>query len=103
MKIEKIEQISNQVLTILWDDGHQSLYFVEHLRKNCPCATCKEHREDTNPLKVLNSNPEQFDLKGWSLIGRYAVGLSWEDGHDTGIYTYEFLRKLCQCNQCTKD
>jgi DUF971 family protein len=102
MKLEKIEQISSQVLTFFWEDGHQSIYFVEHLRANCPCAPCKEQREDTNPLKVLNTNSEQFEIKGWSLIGRYAVGLKWEDGHDTGIYTYEFLRSLCQCDVCTK-
>ena len=91
----KIEQISGQVLVIEWDDGKRCVYFARILRANCPCAVCVEERKDRNPLKVLSSDPEKVELVGWRMIGRYAVSFEWSDSHDTGIYTYPFLRELC--------
>jgi len=96
MKIEKIEQISRDVLLIDWDDAEQSLLFLKILRAACPCAICKEERDNPNPLKVLAYDPQTLELKKWRWIGRYAIGLEWSDGHDTGIYTYDYLRELAE-------
>jgi DUF971 family protein len=95
MKPEKIEQISGDVLTILWDDGKVCIYYSKSLRANCPCAVCKEEKENDNPLKVINMLPDDLELIEWKWVGRYAISLAWNDGHDTGIYIYEYLRKLC--------
>jgi len=96
---KQIKQISDTVLTILWDDGHESLYFADHLRKNCPCADCESRREKLG----ANAFPFLKDVKidSWDMLGRYAVGFSFSDGHNTGIYRYEVLRDLCQCDICT--
>jgi len=105
MKIESIQLISDKVLAINWDDGHESIYFADHLRENCPCASCDALR-DGNPdgnglFKRLNLNRETIVITGFDVIGRYAVAIKFSDGHDTGIYTYDHLRKICQCDICT--
>lgn len=102
MNPEFIDQISDDVITIRWDDGHESIYFAEHLRANCPCAVCagKEEDKDSKPFKVLKTNPKEIKYVGWEMIGRYAIGFQFNDGHKTGIYTYETLRSFCQCDLC---
>ena len=104
MKIEKIELVSDKVLTILWDDGHESLYFADHLRENCPCADCdalRANKQENSPFKILSVRPEDIRFVSYEIIGRYAVSFKFSDGHSTGIYTYEQLRDLCQCDFCT--
>jgi DUF971 family protein len=91
----KIEQISAQVLVIEWDDGKNCVYYTKNLRANCPCAVCAEARKDKNPLKVLSFDPEKIELVNWRMVGRYAIAFEWSDAHDTGIYTYDFLREMC--------
>ncbi len=100
MNLEKIERISNDVLTILWDDGHLSLYFIKNLRNQCRCSQCQAERENYNPLKILDKDPDDIELTGWNFIGRYAISFKWSDEHDTEIFTYERLRQICQCDEC---
>jgi DUF971 family protein len=91
-------------LVIDWSDGHHAVYTWQHLRNHCPCASCREEREQPpNPLRVLKPN-ELVPLKpvAMSPVGRYAYKITWSDGHDTGIYTLESLRALCQCPECRR-
>lgn len=58
---------------------------------------------DPNPpvLPVLpNLPPSAFEAKDLFKIGNYAIGLRWGDGHDTGIYPFDYLRKICPCQTC---
>jgi DUF971 family protein len=96
MKIRQIDQVSSDVVVVSWEDGDQSLLFLKKLRANCPCAVCKDERENANPLKVLAYDPDSLELKRWRWVGRYAIALEWSDGHNTGIYTYEYLRELSE-------
>ena len=93
---EKIEQISGDTLIISWNDGKSCLYNTKTLRANCPCAVCRDEREDDNPLKVLKADLSKIELVSWKWVGNYAVSLEWSDDHDSGIYTYDFLRQLCE-------
>jgi len=34
-------------------------------------------------------------------VGRYAIQFNWQDGHSGGIYSWEYLRRVCQCQECT--
>ncbi len=91
-------------LIIEWSDGHRSVYTWQHLRANCPCAGCREERQKPpDPFRILKPN-ELGPLAPVSMppVGRYAYKIVWNDGHDSGIYTLEHLRSLCQCPQCTK-
>jgi len=83
--------------------GYFILYFIKNLRDNCPCATCNDRRNDTSSLKIIDLQQQKSTITGWEIVGRYAVKFNWSDNHDTGIYTYEFLRKLCQCDECAKE
>ena len=89
-------------LVIEWADGHRGVYTWKHLRENCPCAGCREEQQKPpDPLRVLKPN-ELVPLAAVAMprVGRYAYKIVWSDGHDTGIYTLENLRSLCQCPQC---
>ncbi len=101
-----IKKASENQLTIVWDDGHESFFSTTRLRKECPCATCKNTRssQSHDPLKVLTSNeiiPENIQVKEAEIIGRYAVQFTWSDGHHEGIYSFDLLRELCECEACT--
>jgi DUF971 family protein len=96
MRLLKFEQISSRIVTMEWDDGRRYAYPVANLRAGCPCAICRQERESANPLKVLSTDFDTVELAGWNWVGRYAVSLKWSDRHDSGIYTYEYLRKLCE-------
>jgi DUF971 family protein len=98
IKPDHIEQISADSLIISWSDGRKCIYNTKMLRRNCPCAVCREEREDDNPLKVLKTDLSNLELVKWKWIGNYAISLEWNDQHDTGIYTYDFLLELCENN-----
>ena len=92
-------------LVIEWNDGHRSSYEWKHLRERCPCAGCRDDRErPPDPFRVLTVQElaPRPPLAPVALapIGRYGYKITWNDGHDTGIYTLENLRALCQCPQC---
>jgi DUF971 family protein len=88
-------------LVIEWNDGHRSVYAWTHLRNNCPCAGCREEKLQDNPFRVLKPSELQ-PLRPVSVTptGLYAYKIVWNDGHDSGIFTLENLRKLCQCETC---
>jgi DUF971 family protein len=83
-------------IAVEWYDGHRSEYSYQLLRQECPCARCKSAKPDKNPLRLLPANQFLKNLKviDIQLVGRYAIRLTWNDRHKTGIYTFEFLRSL---------
>ena len=98
----QIKLASAETLSILWDDGHQSVISLKTLRDNCPCASCQG---ETVLLKsflpvIQPEQPGKYKLVGAEPVGSYAISMSWGDGHRTGIYTYERLRSLCECPEC---
>ena len=91
-------------LVIEWSVGHRGVYTWQHLRANCPCAGCRDEREKPpDPFRILKPG-ELAPLAPVRMtpVGRYAYKIVWNDGHDTGLYTLEHLRSLCQCPQCSK-
>jgi DUF971 family protein len=83
----------DSVLEIDWDDGHKGRHRLDVVRSLCPCAQCQGH----HPSQSLNLKPAQFEgirLTEIAPVGRYAYNLVFSDGHNTGIYTLEFLREL---------
>ena len=86
-------------LYIEWDDGHSGVITWAELRGHCPCATCREEREKPpDPFRIL-SEKELAAGTPWPVamapVGYYAYKVTWNDGHDAGIYTLENLRELC--------
>ncbi|TAM79149.1 MAG: DUF971 domain-containing protein [Acidobacteria bacterium] len=89
-------------LVIEWADGHQSAFSYQYLRDRCPCATCLDSntRAPQRPglLPMFGSGPLKPEKA--ELVGRYALQIFWNDGHSTGIYTFDYLRDLCPCEDC---
>ena len=82
-------------LRIAWADGHVSAYPYDGLRRKCPCAMCMG--EFGSPGVIDLSGPlsaSQTQVVGITPIGRYAISLEWADGHNTGLYSYQYLRRI---------
>jgi len=96
--------IPDRTMTIHWGDGHRSVYPFDLLRKECPCVVCREarHAITSDPFNVVTSavRPGEVTVTGAEQVGRYAVRFEWNDQHDTGIYSYEYLREICPCEAC---
>ena len=92
----KIEQAGPDRLRIEWQDGHESLYPVRAVRLACRCARCIEEFTG-KPLLDGKDIPADVRPERISPVGRYGLAFAWSDGHDTGIYTFEYLRELCPC------
>jgi DUF971 family protein len=88
-------------LHLSWSDNHESLFDYTVLRHNCPCAWCAgEGGLPGNVQADTQFTDEQTTLYELLVVGRYGLTPVWGDGHKTGIYTYERLRALCQCDTC---
>jgi DUF971 family protein len=98
----KLQLKRTESLRIEWSDGVLTTYPLDYLRSMCPCATCRSIRETPKPppgkslsLKVLPGNfQSSTEVKGAELVGNYAIRIDWSDGHDSGIYSFEYLRQI---------
>jgi DUF971 family protein len=86
---------------IRWSDGHASRYPSRDLRLACRCAACVDEWTHENRI-VTGSIPPTVKPTGIEVVGQYALHFTWSDGHNTGIYTYDYLREVCACDECRK-
>jgi DUF971 family protein len=94
---------ARHLLVIRWRDGHESRYPFDDLRQVCPCADCRTAEKPQGGLKVLTGpvvRRGEIRIVEISPVGRYALSFTWSDGHRTGIYSFDFLRRLCPCEAC---
>jgi DUF971 family protein len=96
-------------LVLDWSDGVRAVYPLAFLRTQCPCASCRTLREQASeaakdPFRVLPANLLQpnSELAGVEPVGRYGLRFVWADRHDTGIYTFEYLRELAETPEVRK-
>ena len=90
----------DQELDIEWQDGERCTYPLTLLRSMCPCAMCKEQRESAKQrrslLTVLPGNYSgPLTVVDAQLVGNYALKIEWSDKHDSGIYSFDYLRSIC--------
>ena len=90
---------SKAELAISWNDGLVSRYPLAQLREACPCVQCRGGHDNMGmafaPDDLLALKPARsYGISGLSAVGNYALQPSWDDGHNTGIYTWEYLRHL---------
>jgi len=94
-----VSWLDKGVLGIEWSDGHKGVYPVRYLRQHCPCAACTD--EWTGALRLQPGDvPMLIMLEDAEPVGRYAFRFKWSDGHDSGIYSFAWLRQHCQCDVC---
>ena len=89
-----------KVTEIDWADGHKARYPHEILRGYCPCAGCQGH---SGNIAFVPPAAHQLEIDRFDPVGRYALQIVWFDGHDTGLYSYKYLRALCQCDACASE
>lgn len=87
-----------RLLRLTWNDGHVAEYGYDYLRGWCPCAGCQGHtglaihyRSPVQPIAAVTVQP----------VGNYAISIAFSDGHGTGIFRYDFLRRICPCGDCS--
>lgn len=80
-------------LRIVWKDGVASEFVPRYLRQLCPCAGCVDEMTGVRTLQP-ESVAEGVYPTAIHYVGRYALQLVWSDGHDTGFYTFEYLREI---------
>ena len=86
-----------QELAIKWEDGSESFISLEKLRRGCPCAACKG---EMDVMGNLYKGPEQalnaasFQLRKFTFTGSYGLQPLWADGHNSGIYPFDYLKHL---------
>lgn len=96
------------VLIVPWDDGHRSEYPLSLLREGCPCVECRGgHSQMGQPPDVdqlLRTIPlaraKSYQMARLEPVGNYACRPEWTDGHNTGLFTWAYLRELCPCAEC---
>ncbi len=91
----EIKQEGDAGLRITWADDHVSRYLAVGLRCACPCAKCVNEWTGQRVLKPETISQE-LTITNLSIVGRYALNFRWSDGHETGIYSFRYLRELCE-------
>jgi DUF971 family protein len=121
----KVHVSSGAGIDITWSDGHASHYDFAYLREKCPCAMCNDEREKKadrqrkdEQLKkenavqtaapALNSPllpmfKPKLSAQTAHAVGNYAVQIDFNDGHTTGIYSFDYLRTICPCEDCARE
>ena len=95
-------QVIGNDLAIKWDDGAESFISLTELRRHCPCAGCQGevdvmgnvYKNPTRPLP-----PQAFLLRGIEPVGGYALQPVWGDHHSSGIFSFEYLRRLGEADR----
>jgi DUF971 family protein len=121
----KVHVSSGAGVDITWADGHASHYDFAYLREECPCAMCNDARmkkaqgqEKDMQLKkehapaaaapapsspLLPMFKPRLTAKAAHSVGNYALQFDFNDGHATGIFSFDFLRTICPCEECARE
>lgn len=89
----KIKKVHPGELLIIWTDGQESHLPAPLLRRECPCASCRDEMTGARILLPIHV-PDTLEFRRVELVGQYALQFEWTDGHHTGIFSFEFLREL---------
>jgi len=120
----KVHVSSGSGVDITWSDGHASHYDFAYLREECPCAMCNDERgkkeeKRLNDERLKKENPHgapplmsspalpmfkpKLRAQAAHAVGNYALQIDFNDGHTTGIYSFDYLRTICPCEDCARE
>ena len=95
----EIRKKKGEGIAIRWQDGHTSTYGARHLRGLCPCAQCVSETTGQRIVVAEHIDPG-VEIVAARTVGNYALHFDFSDGHTTGIYSFEYLRRVCPCEEC---
>jgi DUF971 family protein len=95
-------------LVISWSDSQVCHYPLSHLREACPCVECRGGHQNmgrqNDPDDILSLKPARsYKIDNIELVGNYALQPFWDDGHHTGIYTWDYLKRLCPADSSSNE
>ncbi|MBP9864815.1 MAG: DUF971 domain-containing protein [Candidatus Omnitrophica bacterium] len=90
---DAVRAVGDTELFITWNDGKRQLYPFNLLRFHCPCAGCVDEMTGERRIR-LDQVKKDIRILDWKTVGNYAFQFRWSDGHQTGIYSYEYLHRL---------
>jgi len=121
----KVHVSSGAGIDITWADNHSSHYDFAYLREECPCAMCNDERQEKaqgqqKDILLKKDNPQiasppalnspllpmfkpRLTAKSAHAVGNYALQIDFNDGHATGIFSFDFLRTICPCQDCARE
>jgi len=121
----KVHVSSGAGVDITWADDHRSHYDFAYLREECPCAMCNDERQKKaegrqKDMQLNQENPQRASAPALSspllpmykpkiaaksahAVGNYALQIDFNDGHATGIFSFDFLRTICPCQECARE
>jgi prepilin-type processing-associated H-X9-DG protein len=108
----KVHVSSGAGVDIAWADGHASHYGFAYLREKCPCAMCNDERQKKEALAqaapglssaALPMFKPKPSARAAHAVGNYALQIDFNDGHGTGIYSFDYLRTICPCEACARE
>ena len=109
----KVHVSSGAGVDIVWSDGHASHYTFAYLREVCPCALCNDERQKKRDAPFPPAAPANSALlpmykpklaaKAAHAVGNYALQIDFNDGHTAGIYSFDYLRTVCPCEECGRE
>ena len=109
----KVHVSTGAGVDVTWADGHASHYDFPYLREECPCAMCNDERakklaNGPQPPPVLSSPAlpmykPRLAARAAHAVGNYALQIDFNDGHTAGIYSFEYLRTICPCEDCARE
>ncbi len=100
----RVDKSGGTGMEIDWRDGHKSAWSFAWLRAACPCATCHEERDadgrapgvarpkTVGLLPLYEAPPRPVEV---TPVGKYALRFKWNDGHEAGLYSWDYLRNVC--------
>lgn len=97
MRPKQIKIVDNDKLSLTWNDDTSTTFSLKYLRDECPCAGCKGETilfKTYRPPKPTILSPEMYKIKSIDVVGDYAIQIVWKDGHNTGIYSWQYLKTL---------
>ncbi len=99
MKPKQIKIFEKDKLQLIWQDDSNSVITLKYLRDECPCASCKGETilfKTYRPPQPSIFSQEMYTVKSIDTVGEYAIQIVWKDGHNTGIYSWEYLNTLIE-------
>lgn len=97
MTPKQIKVADKENLLIRWEDDSETILNLKYMRDECPCASCKGETillRTYRPPKLQMYSPDMYKIKNIEIVGGYAIQITWKDGHNTGIYSWEYIRQL---------
>ena len=93
---QSVEVQRESGVSVVFADGHRCRFELQELRANCPCAGCRSQRDRGEQAWPRPGSPAELRIDTAELMGNWGLGISWSDGHSTGIYPWDILRRWCE-------